>query len=103
MDLDAGVAFAVTQQKIRQQTLDDLRVGATPQVIESLLTDFLLRYRKRHAGVEVHLVEDCGARLPGRLGRGDIDVAVMPAGEDAFAADCFFRFMRWRSCRNTIV
>jgi LysR family cyn operon transcriptional activator len=80
-----------------------LRVGATPQVIESLLADFLLRYRKRHAGVEVHLVEDCGARLPGRLGRGDIDVAVMPAGEDAFAADCFFRFMRWRSCRNTIV
>jgi DNA-binding transcriptional LysR family regulator len=62
-----------------------LRVGATPQVIESLLADFLSGYRKRHAGVEVHLVEDGGSRLPGRLGRGDIDVALMPAGEDRFA------------------
>ena len=52
-----------------------LRVGATPQVIENLLADFLSRYRKRHAGVEVHLVEDGGSRLPGRLERGDIDVA----------------------------
>ena len=63
-----------------------LRVGATPQVIESLLADFLLRYRKRHGGVEVHLVEDGGSRLPGRLERGDIDVALMPAGEDRFAS-----------------
>jgi LysR family cyn operon transcriptional activator len=62
-----------------------LRVGATPQVIENLLADFLSRYRKRHAGVEVHLVEDGGSRLPGRLERGDIDVALMPAGEDRFS------------------
>ena len=31
VDLDAGVAFAVTRQKIRQQILDDLRGGANPQ------------------------------------------------------------------------
>lgn len=62
-----------------------LRVGATPQVIENLLADFLSRYSKRHPGVEVHLVEDGGSRLPGRLERGDVDVAVMPAGEDRFA------------------
>ena len=63
-----------------------LRVGATPQVIESLLAEFLLRYRKRYGGVEVHLVEDGGSRLPGRLERGDIDVALMPAGEDRFSS-----------------
>jgi DNA-binding transcriptional LysR family regulator len=63
-----------------------LRVGATPQVIENLLADFLSRYRKRHAGVEVHLVEDGGSRLPGRLERGDVDVALMPADDDRFAA-----------------
>src|SRR5258705_9208207 len=62
-----------------------LRIGATPQVIENLLADFLSRYRKRHAGVEVHLVEDGGSRLPGRLERGDIDIAQMPAGEDRFS------------------
>src|SRR4051794_21525572 len=63
-----------------------LRVGATPQVIESLLANFLLRYRDRYDGVEVHLVEDGGSRLPDRLARGDIDVALMPAGEDRFAS-----------------
>jgi len=62
-----------------------LRVGATPQVIENLLADFLLRYRKRHGGVEVHLVEDGGSRLPGRLERGDINVALMPADENRFS------------------
>jgi DNA-binding transcriptional LysR family regulator len=62
-----------------------LRIGATPQVIENLLADFLLRYRKRHAGVEVHLVEDGGSRLPGRLERGDINVALMPADENRFS------------------
>jgi LysR family cyn operon transcriptional activator len=63
-----------------------LRVGATPQVIENLLADFLSRYRKRHAGVEVHLVEDGGSRLASHLDRGDIDVAQMPAGEDRFSS-----------------
>ena len=62
-----------------------LRVAATPQVIENLLADFLSHYRKRHAGVDVHLVEGGGSSLPGRLERGDVDVAVMPAGEDRFA------------------
>jgi LysR family cyn operon transcriptional activator len=62
-----------------------LRVGATPQVIENLLADFLSRYRKRHAGIEVHLVEDGGSRLPDRLERGEVDVALMPAGEDRFS------------------
>jgi LysR family cyn operon transcriptional activator len=61
-----------------------LRVGATPQAIETLLAGFLPRYRKRHTGVEIHLVEDGGARLPSRLERGDMDVAIMPAGDDRF-------------------
>src|SRR5262249_43627805 len=34
-----------------------LRLGASPQVIETLLADFLPRYRRRHPGVEVRLVE----------------------------------------------
>src|SRR3954469_7029209 len=49
-----------------------LRVGATPQVIENLLADFVSEHRKRHPGVEVHLVEEGGTALPGRLERGDI-------------------------------
>jgi LysR family transcriptional regulator, cyn operon transcriptional activator len=63
-----------------------LRLGATPQVIETLLARLLPRYRKRHSGVDVHLVEDGGARLPTRLERGDVDLAIMLAGEDRFRA-----------------
>src|SRR5262249_11764829 len=61
-----------------------LRVGATPQVIENVLAKFLDRYRCRHAGVEVHLVEDGGARLHGRLERGDVHLAVAAAANGRF-------------------
>src|SRR3954466_9290122 len=53
-----------------------LRVGATPHVIENLLAGFLTQYRGRHPGVEVHLVEDGGVRLTGRLERGDVHLAL---------------------------
>src|SRR6267142_4787472 len=53
-----------------------LRVGATPQVIENLLAGFLTQYRRRHPGVEVHLVEDGGVRLHDRLERGDFHLAL---------------------------
>ena len=56
-----------------------LRVGATPQVIENLLSSFLTRYRARHPGVEVHLVEDGGVRLAARLERGDVHLALAQA------------------------
>ena len=60
-----------------------LRVGTTPQAIESLLVRFLTQYQARHPGVEVHLVEDGGARLPSRLERGEVHISIMAAGEDS--------------------
>src|SRR6516162_6242982 len=57
-----------------------LRVGATPQVIENLLAQFLTRYRRRHPDVEVHLVEDGGVRLNSRLERGDVHLVLMAPG-----------------------
>jgi LysR family cyn operon transcriptional activator len=57
-----------------------LRVGATPQVIENLLAQFLTTYRQHHPGVEVHLLEDGGVRLNSRLGRGDVHLGLMAAG-----------------------
>jgi LysR family cyn operon transcriptional activator len=61
-----------------------LRVGATPQVIETLLADFLVQHRQAHPGVEVHLVEDGGARLPNRLARGDVHLSLLPASDAGF-------------------
>jgi DNA-binding transcriptional LysR family regulator len=60
-----------------------LRVGTTPQAIESLLVDFLPEYQVRHPGVEVHLIEDGGARLPSRLERGDVHISIMAAGNES--------------------
>jgi LysR family cyn operon transcriptional activator len=61
-----------------------LRVGAAPQIIENLLADFLQRYRKRHPGIDVHLVEDQGGRLADRLEAGDMHVALLPDSDDRF-------------------
>jgi DNA-binding transcriptional LysR family regulator len=61
-----------------------LRIGTTPQTIESLLVGFLKRYQPHHPGVEIRLVEDGGVRLPERLERGDMQVAIMPEGDDRF-------------------
>src|SRR5262249_25781423 len=41
-------------------------------------------HRQRHPGIEIHLVEDGGARLPNRLERGDIHLAIMPASYETF-------------------
>ena len=76
LDLRAG--------ELRKGEVGVLRVGATPQVIENLLSQFVARYRARHSGVDVHLVEDGGALLPRRLATGDIQLAVMPEGDASF-------------------
>ena len=78
-------AIAAHASALKSGEAGALRVGATPQVIENLLAGFLPRYRKRHPGVDVPLVEDGGARLPDRLERGDLHIAIMPAGEDRFS------------------
>jgi DNA-binding transcriptional LysR family regulator len=61
-----------------------LRIGATPHVIENLLAPFLDAYRRRHPGIEVHLLEEGGSRMAERLARGDVHLACMPAGDPRF-------------------
>jgi LysR family cyn operon transcriptional activator len=61
-----------------------LRVGATPQGMETLLAEFLPRYRRAHPGVEVHLVEDGGVSLATRLEREDFHLALTAAADARF-------------------
>jgi LysR family transcriptional regulator, cyn operon transcriptional activator len=61
-----------------------LRVGASPQVIENSLADFLDRHRQHHPGVEVHLIEDGGANLPRRLQAGHVLFALMAVDDERF-------------------
>lgn len=53
-----------------------LRVGASPQQIESTLAVFLTRFRRRHPGIEVNLVEEGALHLADRLSHGDIHMAL---------------------------
>ena len=53
-----------------------LRIGATPQTIQSLMAGFLAVYRRSRPGVEISLTEAGGVRLLDLLVQGDLDVAV---------------------------
>jgi DNA-binding transcriptional LysR family regulator len=59
-----------------------LRIGATPQVIESPIAGYLSIYRRKFPDVDVRLLEDGGARLPDRVLQGDVHVAILPAGDE---------------------
>jgi DNA-binding transcriptional LysR family regulator len=62
-----------------------LRVAATPQTIASLLAPFLPGHGKRHPGVEVRLMEGSASQQFKRLERGDVQLAIMPAGGGPFS------------------
>lgn len=53
-----------------------LRVGATPQTLESLISRFLPRYREKYPDVEVSLVEDGAASLLQQVETGTVQVAI---------------------------
>src|SRR5947207_1935906 len=61
-----------------------LRVGAAPQIISSLFAPFLPRYRDRHPGIDIQLIEGGRAQQCSRLDRGEIHVATMSASDARF-------------------
>jgi len=58
-----------------------LKIGATPHVIAGVLAPFLPRYERRHRGVEVQLLEGGATQQATRLDRGEIHLAITPAGD----------------------
>lgn len=77
-------ALSERARAVRKGQSGVLRVGATPQVIEVLLGEFMQGFRERHPTIEIHLFEQGGARLPASLERGDVHLAIFPAGNDRF-------------------
>jgi LysR family cyn operon transcriptional activator len=61
-----------------------LRVGASPQNIETVLAPFVARFRSKHPGIEVHFVEDGGARIGHRLAHGDVQIVLTTAANELF-------------------
>jgi LysR family cyn operon transcriptional activator len=83
-------SFSERARALKSGQVGVLRVGATPQFIESVMLDFVAQFKRRHPGIEVQLVDDGGARLPERLERGDIHLARMPAGDGRFRGRLLF-------------
>ena len=79
-----------------------LRVAGAPQNISSLLAPFLPRYRDRHPGIDVKLIEGSAALQRSRLDRGEVHLAIMAARDGRFAHRCWVRFMYWPCCQESI-
>lgn len=67
-----------------------IAIGATPPMIEVVLSSFLPGFRQRHPGVEVRIVEDGGSGLVSRLERGEVQVAYVPVGDGRFAGPLLY-------------
>src|SRR5215469_3088371 len=61
-----------------------LRVGAPPLIIESVLADFIKPYCSRHPGVDIKLLEEGAPRLSEYVQQGDVQIAIIPAGDERF-------------------
>lgn len=68
-----------------------LRLGATAQTLESLISPFLVGFRRQWPGIDVRLIEDGGMRLKTRVQRGELHLALgaVPSGDDLRARPLF--------------
>jgi LysR family cyn operon transcriptional activator len=70
---------------LKSGLMGTLRVGGSPQNIETVLAPFVAHFRRRHPGIEVHFVEDGGARISSRLEHGDVQLVLTTVTNDMFA------------------
>lgn len=80
-----GILVAVgslTEQAelLRRPDAGVLKVAATPQTIDGVLSVFLARYAKRRPKVQIKLTEAVGASLIAMLERGEVQIAISTAG-----------------------
>lgn len=59
-----------------------IRIGATPQTLESLISLMLPQFQQKHPEARISLTEDGSARLAQAVERGDIDLAVGSLDQD---------------------
>lgn len=74
-------AFRDRARALKGGHTGELKVGATPPMIETVLASFLAGHRRRHPGVVINIVEDGGAQLASRLENSELHLAYVPAGD----------------------
>jgi DNA-binding transcriptional LysR family regulator len=65
---------------LRRPDAGVLKVAATPQTIDGVLSDFLSHYGKRRPNVQIKLSEAFGAPLIEKLERGEVHLVITTAG-----------------------
>jgi len=78
--LGAVGALRERAQLLRRTDAGILKVAATPQTIDGVLSKFLSHYRKHRPNVQVKLSEAVGAPLIALLERGEVHVVISTAG-----------------------
>ncbi|HEY7519063.1 MAG TPA: LysR family transcriptional regulator, partial [Methylomirabilota bacterium] len=69
-------AIGERARTLTRGTVGSLRLGATPQTLQSLVARFLTDYRRARPRVDVRLTEAGGVRLLDLLERGELHLAV---------------------------
>jgi LysR family transcriptional regulator, cyn operon transcriptional activator len=70
---------------LKSGEIGTLRVGGTPQSIETVLAPFLPQFRRRHPGVDVHFLEDGGSSVGDRVEQGDAQLGLTIPGNELLA------------------
>jgi DNA-binding transcriptional LysR family regulator len=78
--LNAVSAVRERAQLLQRPDAGVLKVAATPQTIDGVLSVFLARYAKQRPNVQVALFEAVGAELVSMVDRGECHLAVTTAG-----------------------
>jgi DNA-binding transcriptional LysR family regulator len=92
-------------QAVRGGEVGKLSIGASPQVIQNLLAPFLARYLRSRPGVDIHLLEEGGARSLALVERGEAHLAVaIRRGNDRLDGRLIFpvRVLAAMSSRNPL-
>jgi LysR family nitrogen assimilation transcriptional regulator len=77
-----GAVGSLTEQTelLRRPDAGVLKVAATPQTIDGVLSLFLARYGRRRPNVQIKLTEAVGTSLISLIERGEVHVAISTAG-----------------------
>src|SRR6185369_4664469 len=78
--LGAVGSLAEQSELLRRPDAGVLKVAATPQSIDGVLSVFVARYAKRRPNVQIKLTEAVGASLITLLERGEVHIVVTTAG-----------------------
>jgi LysR family transcriptional regulator, cyn operon transcriptional activator len=92
-------------QAVRGGDVGRLSIGASPQMIQNVLAPFLALYLKSRPGVDIHLIEEGGARALGLVERGEAHLALaIRRGDDRLDGRLLFpvRVLAAMSGRNPL-